>query len=210
MWFPVLNPFHPSNWTPKDCYFFFPWSHGHGKFRFPGDGQVLVLACEHAAPLPEDSLESLVQLCRSLWDATVESTPDEDVWKTHPTSTVCSWSDRWPSLKFNSLGKLLAKLRSFTCPWVCLKFLGIRSVYSSAMCVFSHRIKKCMAPTPKDSRDFCYPEPHVPSFMSFLETCIKALKDLLKEAHHITQGGIFIGAKRPPYVNLKPQTGENP
>jgi len=28
--------------------------------------QVLVLACEHAAPLPEDSLESLVQLCRSL------------------------------------------------------------------------------------------------------------------------------------------------
>ena len=31
--------------------------------------KVLVLACEHAAPLPEDSLESLVQLCRSLWDA---------------------------------------------------------------------------------------------------------------------------------------------
>ena len=26
---------------------------------------------------------------------------------------MCSWSDRWPSLKFNSLGKLLAKLRSF-------------------------------------------------------------------------------------------------
>eukprot|EP00438_Fugacium_kawagutii_P027855 Skav201828 [mRNA] locus=scaffold1071:548569:558799:- [translate_table: standard] len=28
--------------------------------------QVLVLGCEHAAPLPDDSLESLVQLCRSL------------------------------------------------------------------------------------------------------------------------------------------------
>ena len=29
--------------------------------------QVLVLGCEHAAPLPSNSLESLVQLCRSLW-----------------------------------------------------------------------------------------------------------------------------------------------
>ena len=76
-----LEPFPSFKLNPQRLLCFFPWSHGHGKFRFPGDGQVLVLACEHAAPLPEDSLESLVQLCRSLWDATVESIPDEDVWK---------------------------------------------------------------------------------------------------------------------------------